>query len=42
MNELRGLVKPPRPQADEDMGRLRLTIEPLADCAPLWHAAGIR
>ncbi len=33
MNELRRLVEPPRPQADEDNDRLRLTIEPLADCA---------
>jgi hypothetical protein len=38
MNELRRLVEPPRPsvdatQAEDHNDRLRLTIEPLTNCA---------
>jgi hypothetical protein len=33
MNELRRLVEPQRPQADVQDDQIRLTIEPLANCA---------
>ena len=33
MNELRRLVEPPRPQAEGHNDRLRLSVEPLANCA---------